>query len=301
MIVKLTENFISTGLQCSVGKRREEMVDSVVPGMFIEVRAVSQGQGTYYFRYKDANGHTQTKKLGRSIDITLSAAREYAREIRAQVALGKNPRATEKADKAVMTLNDYWADVYYPVSKSMKRSHLREEQLFRLRIQPKFGNLRLNQITRQQLQTFHLSLREEGLSFASSDLHLKLFKVMFSRAIDAGLIDKSPAAKLPLFNFDNKVERYLDEEELKRLLQVLQTDSCQMVAKICLLLLSTGARLNEILSSKWSQLDRKSSTLRIAAETSKSRKIRHIQLNSTSMDIIDNLTTEGKYEYLFMI
>ena len=300
MIVKLTENFISTGLQCSVGKRREEMVDSVVPGMFIEVRAVSQGQGTYYFRYKDANGHTQTKKLGRSIDITLSAAREYAREIRAQVALGKNPRATEKADKAVMTLNDYWADVYYPVSKSMKRSHLREEQLFRLRIQPKFGNLRLNQITRQQLQTFHLSLREEGLSFASSDLHLKLFKVMFSRAIDAGLIDKSPAAKLPLFNFDNKVERYLDEEELKRLLQVLQTDSCQMVAKICLLLLSTGARLNEILSSKWSQLDSKSSTLRIAAETSKSRKIRHIQLNSTSMDIIDNLTTEGKYEYLFI-
>jgi integrase len=73
-----------------------------------------------------------------------------------------------------------------------------------------------------------------------------------------------------------------------------------MVAKICLLLLSTGARLNEILSSRWVQLDRKSSTLRIAAEDSKNRRIRHIQLNSTSMNIINNLDTEGKYEYLFI-
>jgi len=300
MKVKLTESFIATGLQCSVGKRREEMVDSVVPGMFIEVRAASPGQGTYYFRYKDADGRTQTKKLGRSMDLTLSAARDHARELRAQVALGGNPRATEKADKAVMTLNDYWANVYYPVSKSMKRSHLREEQLFRLRIQPKFGNLRLNQITRQQIQTFHLSLREESLAFASCDLHLKLLKVMFSKAVEAGLIEKSPAAKLPLFNFDNKVERYLDEDELQRLLVVLQTDSCKMVAKICLLLLSTGARLNEILSARWCQLDRKSSTLRISAEISKSRRVRHIQLNSISMDIINNLNTEGKYEYLFI-
>lgn len=300
MKVKLTESLISTGLQCPLGKRRIELVDTVVPGMFIEVREVSQGQGTYYFRYKDADGRTQTKKLGRSIDITLSAAREHARELRAQVALGKNPRASEKADQAVMTLNDYWSDVYYPVSKSMKRSHLREEQLFRLRIQPELGHLRLNQITRQQLQTFHLSLREEGLAFASCDLHLKLLKVMFSKAVEAGLIEKSPAAKLPLFNFDNKVERYLDENELQRLLAVLQTDSCQMVAKICLLLLSTGARLNEIMSAKWHQLDRKSSTLRIAAEDSKSRRVRHIQLNSVSKDIINNLDTEGKFEYLFI-
>ena len=99
MIVKLTENFISTGLQCSVGKRREEMVDSVVPGMFIEVRAVSQGQGTNYFRYKDADGRTQTKKLGSSIDITLSVARKHARELRAQVALGSNQGPLKKLIK----------------------------------------------------------------------------------------------------------------------------------------------------------------------------------------------------------
>ena len=51
MKVKLTESFIATGLQCSVGKRREEMVDSVLPGMFIEVRAA----GRYLLQYKIIN------------------------------------------------------------------------------------------------------------------------------------------------------------------------------------------------------------------------------------------------------
>ncbi len=299
-IIKLTQHLIDHSLPTYAGPSRVELVSDERSGLYVEVRNSSNGNGTYYLRYKDASGKSCHQKIGRTVDISLADARRKVKELKAEIALGADPRAEEAARKSVMTLDDYWNDVYYPVSKSMKRSHTREEQLFRLRIQSKFGHLRLNQITRQQLQTFHISLKEEGLAGASCDLHLKLLKVMFSRAVDAGLIEKSPAAKLPLFNLDNKVERYLDEDELQRLLVVLQTDSCKMVAKICLLLISCGGRLMEILSSRWSQLDRKSLTLKIAAENSKSRKVRHIQLNSTSMEIINNLDTEGKYEYLFV-
>ena len=299
-ILKLTQQFIDQQLVCPEGVHRIEFVSDERTGLYVEVRSASKGYGTYYLRYKDSNGKSSHQKLGRTVDISLADARRKVKELKAEIALGADPRAEEAARKSVMTLDDYWNDIYYPVSKSMKRSHSREEQLYRLRIKPKFSHLRLNQITRQQLQTFHISLKDEGLAAASCDLHLKLLKVMFSRAVDAGLIEKSPAAKLPLFNLDNNVERYLDDDELQRLLVVLQTDSCKMVAKICLLLLSSGARLNEILTSRWSQLDRKSLTLRIAAENSKSRRVRYIQLNSTSMEIINNLETENTYEYLFI-
>jgi integrase len=61
---------------------------------------------------------------------------------------------------------------------------------------------------------------------------------------------------VPLFNEDNKVERYLNEDELQCLLGVLRTDENRMVCQIALFLLSTGARLNEALQAKGGQIDR---------------------------------------------
>jgi len=45
-----------------------------------------------------------------------------------------------------------------PYVKSRKRSWLRDEELYRLGIKKVFGGKRLNQIIRQQLQTFHTAL-----------------------------------------------------------------------------------------------------------------------------------------------
>ena len=300
MKVKLTESLISTGLQCPLGKRRIELVDTVVPGMFIEVREVSQGQGTYYFRYKDSDGRTQTKKLGRSIDITLSAAREHARELRAEVALGKNPWATEKADKDVMTLNDLWMDHYYPFAKATKRSHIRDEQLFRLRIQPKFGHLRLNQITRHQLQTFHMSLKDEGLAPASCDLHIKLLNRMLNLSVQWQYIQSNPCKGVQQFNVDNRIELRLNDQQLAQLMKVLLNDRNQPVCLIARFLLSTGARLSEALQAKWSDIDRQNKLWKIPAANSKSKKIGTAPLNDTAIDILNLVGTEGKFEYVFI-
>ena len=70
------------------------------------------------------------------------------------------------------------------------------------------------------------------------------------------MLEKNPAAGVPLFNVDNKVERYLDGAELERLLQVLRTDENRTVCRIALFLLSTGCRLNEALRATWGQVDR---------------------------------------------
>ena len=42
---------------CPPGKRRIEYVDKGGTGLYVEVRATSPGQGTYYLRYKDDNGN----------------------------------------------------------------------------------------------------------------------------------------------------------------------------------------------------------------------------------------------------
>ena len=300
MIVKLTESFILNGLQCSTGKKREEMVDSVVPGLFIEVRAASQGQGTYYYRYKDVNAHTQTKKLGRSTDITLTEARNQAKALRAEVALGANPRADEKAAKAVITLDDFFNDHYLAYAKSHKRSWGRDEELYRLRIKAVFGHKRLNQITRLQVQNFHASVLNEGLAAASANHHIKLIRRMFNLAISWDMLEKNPASRIQMFEEDNQEERYMNDAQLGNLMEVLKTDSARSVCLITTFLLATGCRLNEALSATWSQVDKDKRVFRVAAKNAKSKRMRPVPLNDTAIEVLNQLDTKGQYEHLFI-
>jgi integrase len=87
-----------------------------------------------------------------------------------------------------------------------------------------------------------------------------------------GDVGDNPASRVHLFNADNKVEHYLDDAELERLLRVLKEDSPRhrSVRLIALFLLSTGARLNEALRARWQDIDRSNRAWRIPALNSKS-------------------------------
>lgn len=300
MKVKLTESLISTGLECPLGKRRVELVDTVVPGMFIEVREASQGQGTYYFRYKDADGRTQTKKLGRSIDITLSAAREHAMELRTQVASGANPRAEEKSRKQMITFDTLFNEHYLPYVKPRKRSWDRDEELYRLRIKDVFGGKRLNEITRLHIQTFHAGLIEEGLAAATANHHVKLIRRMLNLACEWQMLDVNPASRIHMFDEDNQQERYMNDVQLGNLLEVLRTDSARSVCLITMFLLATGCRLGEVLSATWQQVDKDKRVFRVSASNNKSKRMRPVPLNDTAIEVLNQLDTEGVYEHLFI-
>jgi hypothetical protein len=47
MIVKLTHDFITNYFRCPEGLRRIEYVDTGGTGLYVEVRATSEGQGTF--------------------------------------------------------------------------------------------------------------------------------------------------------------------------------------------------------------------------------------------------------------
>jgi integrase len=299
-IVKLSQSFVTNSLTCPSDKPRVEWCCDEISGLYIEVRATTPGKGTYYLRYKDANNKTCHQKLGLSTDISLPDARKQARKLKAEIALGADPRGEEKARKAVLTFDEFFKDHYFPYVTPRKRSWDRDEQLFRLRIQPAFGKKRLNEVTRQQIQTFHTGLLDGGLSPASCDHHVKLIRYALNMAIEWDLLDKNPAAGVPLFNEDNKIERYLNDDELQRLLGVLRTDDNRMVCQIALFLLSTGARLNEALQAKWGQIDRGQRVWRISAEHSKSKRMRSVPLNDSALEVLDQLSTEGKHANVFV-
>ena len=300
-IVKLTQNFITNDLQCPAGKARIEFCCSEQPGLYVEVRATNQGQGTYYWRYKDSAGKTCHQKIGRTADMSLADARKQAKTLKAEIALGADPRGEIKAKRAIPTLADFFTDTYLPNAKVHKRSWQRDVQLF-ARLRTAFGSVRLDLIEKRKVAVFHANLvKEEGLSAASADHHPKLLRRMLSMAIEYDLIEKNPLSKFSLFNHDNKVENYLDDEQLGRLMGVLRTDANRTVCNIAILLLGTGCRLNEILSAKKSDIDIDNRILRIAASNSKSKRVRTVPLNDASIDIILQQMEDTKgYDYLFI-
>ncbi len=304
MIVKITESYIEKNLQCPVGKNRVEVVDSARSGLYIEVRSTSQFQGqfhgTYYLRYKDSTGKTCHQRIGSTLDTPLALARKKAKDLKAEIQLGADPRGAEKARQAVQTFTEYFENRLLPYLKQRKRSWQKDEGMFNLRLKKEFGHLRLNQITRQHVQAFHSNLKASGLAGATCDHHVKLMRYALNVAVEWEMLDQNPIARVHLFNEDNKVEHYLDDAELKRLMGVLRTDPRRGACLVAQYLLSTGARLNEALQATWDQIDRKNRVWRIPASNSKSKRIRSVPLNDSAIDILNQLDTEGEFEHIFI-
>lgn len=301
-VITLNQATLAT-LECPEGKSHIEYCSDDLPGLLLDV--YPSGAATWKLRYRsdsDAKSGNKYLSFGPLSEVTLSQARKMAIEMKAQIrAQGRDPRAEIKAKKEMLTLDEFWTQHYKVYAEPRKRSFSRDEQLWRLRIKGKFGNMRLNQITRHQVQSFHTELLAEGLAPASCDHHLKLMKYMFNLANDWDLyVGSNPVARVPLFNADNKVQNILSEVELERLVTILRTDDNRPVCLIIQWLLCTGMRLGATLAIRWDQLDRVRRVLVIPSTVAKSKRNSSVPLNDAAMDILDQLDTEGKYEYLFI-
>ena len=299
MIVELNNAFLKKGLICPPNKRKIEYVDSQRTGLYLMVQNSSQGRGTYYLRYNNAEGKTSHLKLGRTDVITLLEARKLVTKFKSEINLGADPAAQKSAVNAIPTLCQFFTDQYTPFASLRKRSFSKDESMFRLRINTAFGRKRLDQITRKNAMSFHNKLREsEGLSAASCDHHLKLLRRVMNLAVEWDIIEKNPLNRIPLFNEDNRVNVYIDDDQLRRLLKVLHTHRNRPTCNVLLFLLSTGARLNEALTATWSQVDRDNGVWVITALNSKSKRIRSVPLNDSAIQVLDSL--DDSTEYLFV-
>ena len=295
--VKLTNVFLQQGLVCPPAKKRTEFVDADLPGLYIEVLAVKPGQGTYYYRYKDTHNKSRHERIGRTNEMILAEARLKANQLKVDIGMGRDPYAAEQAKKAVITLDEFFAEQYLPYVKPRKRSWKRDEEIYRLRIKGKLGHKRLNELMRKEIQNFHASLLDESLAPATANLHLKLIKHALNLAVEWNMLDKNPSVGIPLLDENNRVENYLNPEELSRLVMRLKADPCRDTCNALLFLLSTGARLNEALQAKWEHFDIPNRVWRIPATNTKAKCIRSVPLNDAAIAILNE--QDRAYTFVF--
>lgn len=307
MKVKLTQPYIDNPPCVPSGKRKEEHCDTALPGLLFEQRVVNTEWGTYRLRYKNPGGKTSYITIGRSCDITLQEARQKAKQLKAEIQLGADPQAEVREKRKSLTWNTFYQDHYAPHVEKHKRSAGNDEEMHRLRVGPRFGDVRINRITKHAVQQFHVGLRDEGLAPATCDHYIKLIRQALNLAVDWGFLKANPVARVKLFNEDNREERLMSADELQRLVAALdkRDDKGRPVKKgrtsrqaIKFLLLS-GARVSEALHAKWSDIDTKGRTWTIQATNSKSKKRRAVPLSDAAIALLDELSSKGNSKWLF--
>jgi integrase len=116
--------------------------------------------------------------------------------------------------------------------------------------------------------------------------------------VEWGYLEKHPLIGIKLFNVDNKVENYLNDDELETLLSVLRTHPNRPVCGIALYLLSTGCRLNEALKATWDQIDLGRRLWCIPATNSKSKKLRTVPLNDTALEVLEGFKVRKGFVFV---
>lgn len=298
MIIELTKSFIDTGLVVPPGDKKTEFCDSNVRGLLIQVNATGKMLPTYFLRFK-RHGKTAYDRLGTIKELTLAQARKLATERKVEHAkLAKLPPEV-KPVLADMTVDTFMADHYFPHVKLHKRSWVRDDQLYRIRIKPQFGDSKLCDITRYEVQQFQNKLSTSGLSPASQDHHIKLIRHALNLAVEWEFIERNVLKGVKLLNVENQLHDVASAEQLQRLVEILRTDHNRPVCHILMFLLSTGARLSEALTATWDQVDLEKGLWTIPATTAKSKKSRTVPMNESALWVLAEAEKMKRFDAIF--
>lgn len=272
---------------CIEGRQKTDWYDNSITGFICEVRCT--GGKTYALRYRDQHGKLRQHKIGDARSISFDKARQEALKLRSITVLGGNPAEDRKVLRQVPTLAEVIEQRYLPEIKRNRRNYKSTLSFFDHHLLPRLGSFHLDQITSEMISQHHADLIEGGISIAYANrmiVNLKTIYNLCKRWKIPGA-ETNPAECLKVPNPNNMRERYLTQEELKRLREALDTCGNPQLKHLVNLSLLLACRKRELLDARWEFVDFERRTLRVPV--SKSGKARNIPLSSAAITILKQL------------
>lgn len=301
--------------------------DTEIKGFMLRVRP--SGEKAYYFRYRNATGQSRTLKIADTKQWTARKARTEAIKLWGAIKAGNDPQAAKqetrnkiKLDKESPTLRTFLADRYHDYltmhHKSPEKSYKHITSTFKSLL-----DMKLKSITTSDILAWQADRLKEGRSKSTVDRDLTAIRAAFSRAMEWGLINSNSLAKIKKFNPDNRIIRFLNEDEEGRLLKALDERETRIrqerksgnqwridrgyetlpkfgaftdhLKPAVILSLHTGIRKGELFKLDWRYVDFKHLLLTVSAATAKSDQTRHIPLSMTAIKTLEDwrMQTEG--------
>lgn len=255
------------------------------------VKALPSGIKRYLVKYRThGGGRTAPQRwftLGTHGNITPDQARDMAQQVLAAVARGEDPQGAKFDKRSAPTLRDVWVRFeaeYLPLKKPATQ-HEYQSQWIGL-IEPKLGKTRVESLSADDVDRFHKSLGATPYR-ANRTLALLSSLMTLGETWDWRARGTNPCKHIKRFN-EKARARFLSLTELERLGLAMKqlTEEGVIVdaeANAIELLLLTGARLNEIVGSKWSWLDAQRGVLNLPDSKTGAKPI---YLSAAALEVI---------------
>lgn len=281
--LKLTKRIVEG---CAPDSSRRTLIwDTEVTGFC--ARIYPTGRRTYFFQYRNSYKETKFLKIGVHGNITTEQAREKAIQLALKVSAGDDPSVKTPMKAVNPTMVDL-AEKYLTLhAENTKRPKSIKEDKAMLNnyILKEFGTRKVESINFEDIQAIHARLNNKRVL---SNRILALLHKMFNLAIQWKWRVDNPVSGIKKYQ-EHKRTRWLQEDEMQRLLSALNAYPNQTVANIIRLLLLTGARKHEVLEATWDQLDLEKGIWTKQAHTTKQKKMEHSPLSPSALLILKEL------------
>lgn len=224
--------------------------DEKIPEFGVRVGAKANTK-TWIVRYRTPAGTRRQMKLGRYPSTPLADARDAAKDVLGRVARGEDP-AGEKRREGV-TVRKFAEEYLEKHAKPRKRSWEDDERKLNKDVLPAIGHLRLGEVGRRDLVAILDRVAARGSNVGANRTRALLSK-FFGFAMDRGLIDLSPAQRLPRYAKEKARDRVLAPPEIEAVWSALGEEH-PVIASLLKMALLTGARMGEVAGMRAEEIE----------------------------------------------
>ena len=259
-------------------------------------RITNDGEKIFYIRYKK-NGKSITEKVGSNKEnITAS----YCSKFRAkQISIERLDDNAPLNKKEIPTFDDVAQEYFESIIEQSDTNNTKGRYKNHLKV--KLGKLKLNEITSETVESLIKSKKKSispktGRAYAPKTLNdmINLTGAIFNYAINKKKINvTNPIANkgVKKQKVDNDRERYLDSDEIEKLIKYLKNREGKKYVNEYIMLfvklsLSTGARLSSILTITKADINLKQGT--IIVKNHKSDRTYTAYIHPTLKPLLEN-------------
>jgi integrase len=297
----LNDDYVAQ-LICPTDKSHYEVFDANLKGFYIDVQP--SGHKCFRLRHR-VKSKLRVTTLGNALLISADQARKMAVTVLAGQSFGHDINGLELmgsdlSSNAVLmgeTLESFFLEKYIPYVKSYKRSWKTDFSMIRNHLVPQIGRKSMRFLSPPDVAIFVDHIKQKGYAIGTINRALVLLRYGIELAIrwKKPGIEFNPVKEIKNIKDDNKLERYLSNEQGQVLMQAVAQSSNAMLQHIVLFLIYTGARKNEVLQACWQDIDWHKSSWHIPK--TKSGKVRHVPLSLGAVDLLNRLRIQVKPDH----
>lgn len=249
------------------------------------------GSKTFMFRFK-VNGRSRYLKIGSYPTVGLAEAHKLVQGYRSKLKEGIDPQeqkeAVLRANRAAPTVRHIYEDFRDHYLRKKRKRPAEAEAILENHIIGQWGTRKAKGITRREIiERIREIAEDRGPRIA--EVTKGLLGQMFNYAVDTGLLDASPAVRIPVIGSRGEQrERILTDDEVRTLWQKLDTAKMDTPTRLAVrLLLVTGQRRQEVALARWDHIDKTLWT--IPAANSKNGRAHTVPLSKLATAILGEL------------